>query len=212
MIRRLASYYPERGLRFYATGKLRADPIFAAAWERLRGSTLPLLDIGCGIGLLAFYLREKGFANPILGLDLDAEKIGFARQVAQGRYAEVEFAVKDVTELHKFQGNIVMMDVLHYLNPEKQHALLRQLARKIAPGGMCLIRATPRDTSWRFRTTQIEEWFIHACGWMKTGATHYLEAEEIMAPFREVGAVAETLPLWGRTPFNSHLFVFTRPA
>ena len=45
----------------YAGRKLRRDPIFPAAYELLRESNEPLLDVGCGVGLLAFYLRERNF-------------------------------------------------------------------------------------------------------------------------------------------------------
>src|SRR3979490_1793111 len=74
--RRVAALFPQLWLRRYVTSKLRRDPIYPAACELFRGSDDPILDIGCGLGLLAFYLRERGCQQPILGLDLDARKIG----------------------------------------------------------------------------------------------------------------------------------------
>ena len=68
---RVAALYPQRWLRYYASGKLRSDTVFALAFELVRNSDEPLLDVGCGVGLLPFYLRERGFRSPILGLDTD---------------------------------------------------------------------------------------------------------------------------------------------
>ena len=57
---RVASRFPRGWLRSYVKSKLRRDPIFPAAYELLHGSKGPILDVGCGVGLLAFYLRERG--------------------------------------------------------------------------------------------------------------------------------------------------------
>jgi 2-polyprenyl-3-methyl-5-hydroxy-6-metoxy-1,4-benzoquinol methylase len=72
----------------YVSAKLRSDPVYGAVVKELAGSTLPVLDIGCGIGLLAFYLRESGFTPAITGFDYDAGKI----DSAQGMSARSGFA------------------------------------------------------------------------------------------------------------------------
>ncbi|MFL6595491.1 MAG: class I SAM-dependent methyltransferase, partial [Chthoniobacterales bacterium] len=58
--RSVAALYTETWLRHYVGSKLRRDGVFAAAYELLRDSDQPILDIGCGVGLLPFYLRERG--------------------------------------------------------------------------------------------------------------------------------------------------------
>lgn len=208
LIERIASQFDGRWRQGYVRGKLRSDPIFAAAFELLKDSALPVLDVGCGLGLFEFYLREHGFAPPLVGLDFDAGKIAEARRVAARHYREVTFTVGDVLAAGGFCGHVVLFDVLHYLPAERQAVVLDHLAGQVAPGGLCLIRATPRDGSWRFRVTQCEELFLRASQWMKSRARHYATFEEIVAPFRARGFSCEARPLWGRTPFNSHLFVF----
>ena len=47
MIERIARRYEGRWLQGYARGKLRGDPVFAAAFELLKDAPLPVLDI-CG--------------------------------------------------------------------------------------------------------------------------------------------------------------------
>jgi 2-polyprenyl-3-methyl-5-hydroxy-6-metoxy-1,4-benzoquinol methylase len=207
VIERIALQYPGRWLQGYARGKLRSDPVFAAAFDLLKDSPLPVLDVGCGIGLFEFYLRECGFLPPLVGVDFDAGKIAQAQQIAGHTYCDLTFSVGDVLTTGDFRGHVVLFDVLHYLSPERQSALLEQLASHVAPGGLCLIRGTPRDASWRFRVTQIQEFFLRAFLWMKSGAVHYPTIEETLAPFRARGFTCEVRPLWGHTPFNSHLFV-----
>ena len=52
---------------------------------------------------------------------------------------------------------------------------------------------------------------VKAIRWMRSGVVHYPVAEEVCAPFRARGFACEVRPLWGGTPFNSHLFVFRAP-
>ena len=212
-IERIARRYEGRWLQGYARGKLRGDPVFAAAWELLQDSPLPVLDLGCGIGLFEFYLREHGYAAPLVGCDFDAPKIAQAQRIAAATDAAIRFCTADLTRPlpPSAAGHVVILDVLHYLPAAAQRSLLESAAVRVAPGGLCFIRATPRDASWRFRVTQAEEWFIRAISWMKSGAVDYGTAAEITAPFVARGFTAEARPLWGRTPFNSYLFVLRAP-
>ena len=68
----IASRYPRGFLRTYVRAKLASDPVYAAVFEQLRGSDLPVIDVGCGVGILAMYLRQRGFTAPIVGIDHDA--------------------------------------------------------------------------------------------------------------------------------------------
>lgn len=210
MIERIARRYQSRWLQGYARGKLRSDPAFEAAFEAIRDTHLPVLDIGCGIGLFPLFLREKGFRELIVGIDLDEKKIAHAQRAASGEPG-IHLLVQDAAATHEFVGNAVLLDVLHYIDRQQQLDLLERVAEQIAPGGVCVIRDTLRDGSWRFRATQLEELFMRAVSWMKSGVQHYPTLEEITAPFRRRGFAEEARPLWGRTPFNSYLFVFRRP-
>jgi len=208
---RIASQFEGRWLRGYARGKLRGDPVFATAFDLLKNSPLPVLDVGCGVGLFSFYLRERGFGAPLAGIDFDAAKIAKARAISSRAYRDIAFSVDDAFTPANFRGHIVLFDVLHYLPAARQRPLLERLADLVAPGALCLVRATPRDDSWRFRATQIEELLLRASLWMKSKARHYGSIDDIVAPFRERGFDCEMRPLWGCTPFNSHFFVFRAP-
>jgi len=209
---RVAGRFGERWLRIYAGRKLRSDPIFPAAFELLRESRQPLVDIGCGVGLLAFYLRERNFLPPIIGLDSDGRKIERANAVAAGVYHDLDFIEQDACESIAQTGNIVLFDLLHYLRPNDQARLLDRLAPRVAPGGLLVIRDCPRDGNARFWLTHLAERFAQTTTWNMKAALHYPTRDQIFAAFAEDQFSRTVAPLWGRTPFNNHLFIFRRHA
>jgi len=150
--RDVAALFDSRFLRGYARSKLARDPVYAAVASRL--PELPLLDLGCGVGLLAFSLRQRGFRSPILGVDYDARKIDAARRAGDG---SVEFRRADVRDPIDVRGNVALLDVLHYFTDEDQQQILRNVAACVAPGGVAIIRDAIRDGSWRYRATYVEE-------------------------------------------------------
>ena len=207
---RAAARFQERWLRIYAVRKLRNDPIYAAAYELFRASPQPLVDLGCGVGLLAFYLRERDFLPPISGLDCDGRKIGRARQAAHGVYQGLEFIEQDATASIAQSGHIVLFDLLHYLPPNEQERLLHRLAARLAPGGILLIRDCPCDGNIRFWLTYLAERFAQHITWNLKATLHFPIREQIFAAFDETKFSRTVAPLWGRSPFNNHLFIFRR--
>lgn len=207
---RAAANFGERWLRSYVGRKLRSDPIFPAAFELLRGSSQPLIDLGCGVGLLAFYLRERDFLEPITGLDRDSRKIARARVVAERTYRDVSFIEQDVCEPIAASGNVVLFDLLHYLPPNEQMTLLARLAARVAPTGMLIVRDCPRDGNVRFWLTYLAERFAQSTTWNMKVKLHFPTRDNICQAFDENDFSHNIASLWGRTPFNNHLFVFRR--
>lgn len=207
----IAALFESRWNRHYAAAKLRSDPLYGALADALRGSDLPLLDLGCGIGLSAFHLRTRGMDFPVRGLDYDGRKIDAARKAAErGGFSDLTFDRYDLREgLPEHRGNVSILDILQFFTPEALKTLLQQAAERVAPGGTLVIRSGLRDDSTRFRITVAGDLLAKATFWMKAAPTHYPTAgdfREILSPFGDV-AVS---PLWGRTPFNNHLIVLRR--
>jgi 2-polyprenyl-3-methyl-5-hydroxy-6-metoxy-1,4-benzoquinol methylase len=210
IVARIAARYRLRRHRSYVRSKLRWDPLFAGVAPLFVGSSRPLLDIGCGLGLLGQYLRERGFRAPYLGLDLDERKIEEARLAASGDGLDLEFAAGSAASLPGFLGDVALLDVLHYMPAEAQQRTLVEVASRVAPDGILVIRNVLKDGSWRFAATVAQERFSGALGWMRFPACHFPEREEIESPLRAMGFATHVVPLWGRTPFNSYLFVARR--
>lgn len=208
---KIARCYSEHGDRGYAATKLRTDPLYAALAEHLRDSQLPLLDIGCGLGLNAFFLRSRGIHVPILGLDYDARKIDAARQAAvTSRSENLSFCHHDArTGLPDHSGNVCILDTLQFFSQEEQESLLTLAASRVAPGGMLVIRSGLRDASWRFKITLCGDWLAKATSWMKAAPEIFPTASELTRILSPHGEIKIT-PLWGWTPFNSHLIVMIR--
>lgn len=203
--REIAACFPSQWDRHYAASKLRTDPLYEALTADLAGSTLPLLDIGCGIGLSAHFLRSRGIDVAIQGLDYDARKIHSAREAAAAAgLADVSYEPHDAREgLPDHHGNVCILDILQFFDPTAQETLLRLAASRVAPGGLLLIRSGIRDDSWRFKITVAGDLLAKATRWMKAAPSHYptrADFERILGPF---GAL-EITPLWGKTPFNNH--------
>jgi len=210
-IPQIASHFPGHWNRHYVPAKLRSDPLYLALAQHLRHSALPLLDVGCGLGLAAFFLRSRGVAVPIHGLDYDPRKIAAARiAAASSQSSELTFSHHDARSgLPEHRGNVCILDILQFFTPAQQESLLHLATARLAPGGKLIIRSGLRDPSWRFRVTVLGDWLAKATFWMKAAPTHYPTADDfrrILCPF---GHVAIS-PLWGGTPFNNHLIVLAR--
>jgi SAM-dependent methyltransferase len=199
--RRVAALYPTRFLRWYVRWKVAADPVYAAVFERLGDVRDPIVDLGCGAGVLAAYLRIRGNGTPVSGIDHDARKIDIARRCG---LPDATFTAGDVSNI-ALRGAVVMLDVLHYLSDEAQWALLRRAAGE---ANIVIVRDAIRDGSLRYRLTYAEETLARAVGWLKAPRLNFPRLETVGTPFAAFDA--EVTPLWGRTPFNNYLFVFRR--
>lgn len=202
---RIASLYERRSLQSYARWKVRMDPLYEMVAGILGNRHAPVVDVGCGVGILAFYLREHGHTGAIVGVDFDARKIAEARKAAT-RYRGVDFVTADAKNPLPEGHDVVLLDLLHYLAPQDQQVVLANAARAARSGGIVIIRQGIADGSWRHRSSMIVDAFGRMIRWMKAGRLHFPTRETVVAAFE--GFEAEIRPLWGRTPFNNYLFVF----
>ena len=198
---RVAAHYPSRFLRAYVRWKVRIDPVYAAVFERIGDEPGEILDVGCGIGVLAVYLRERGCRLPIFGIDHDERKISIARQVLP----DATFEVGDARRIDRGAGTMLMLDLIHYFRSQDQAAILESAARVAST---VIIRDAVRDGSWRYRVTFAQELFSRTVRWLRAERLHFATRDDLTKPFS--GFSAEVLPLYGRTPFNNYLFVFRR--
>lgn len=205
----IARRYDGHLQRCHVRWKLRVDPAYAATAAAIAGIPLPLLDIGCGLGLLGQYLNAPGHVQPYVGLDHDHRKIVAGKRAAHrgGLDAVVHLQHADADELPAVQGHVALLDVLHYLDAERQHSLLQAAMEHLAPDGCLIIRSVLREPNWRFHATRVEEFFLRVSGWIPGGAQHYPTAAELRRPLEDAGLDVHIESLRGRTPYNSYLIV-----
>ncbi len=197
---------------YYTLAKLRTDPLYPGALAALRGSTAPVLDLGCGLGLFAHALRADGQVMPYLGVDIDADKIRRAGPIAaRSALGDVRFAVLDLgVGLPAHAGSVAILDVLQYLTHERQRALLAEVCTMIAPGARLVIRTGLADASTRGRTTRITDRLAHTFGWMQETPKQYPTRDSLCGQLESAGLGVTCEPLYGNTPFNNWLIVARR--
>ncbi len=216
-IERIAARFASRWHQGYVRGKLKHDPVFddAVTWARRAASAAhaaPLLDAGCGLGLLAHWLRESEVGIPVRGVDPDDRKIIAAREAAvRGELSEVVFETTDArTAVDNPCGSVFLLDLLHYLPPPDRAGLLARVATNVPTGAVVYIRNGLRRRGWRHGVTKLGEWFAHRSGWLSTGSFGLPDESEIAGHFPEAQFERTIGPLWGHTPFNSYRLAFVR--
>jgi 2-polyprenyl-3-methyl-5-hydroxy-6-metoxy-1,4-benzoquinol methylase len=206
--RQISQLFDRKWHQHYVRSKLKRDPLFPAVIKELQGSTRPLLDIGCGIGLLALQLKMLGFQQSIHGVDYDEPKILAARQAAgKAEFQGLSFDAHDArTGLPEHKGDVCILDILQFFTPEEQKTLLDQAVKCVAPGGKLIIRSTLRDASKRFQWTVWGDRLAKITAWMKSAPIYYPTKETFQEALGAHGAL-EIRPLYEGTPFNNYLIV-----
>jgi SAM-dependent methyltransferase len=210
--RRISSLCGSKWDRYYTLSKLKTDPVYAGVFRELEGRGAPLLDIGCGMGLLAFYLRERGWKGEVAGLDYDERKIDAGRRmVGAGGHRGISLSVGDARgDLPGHRGDVTILDILQFFTPDEQERLLRAAASRVAPGGKFIIRSGLRERNFRFFLTKSMDFVARATFWMKSAPVHYPTASFFRETLEPEGFSVRIAPLWGRTPFNNYLVVAGR--
>jgi 2-polyprenyl-3-methyl-5-hydroxy-6-metoxy-1,4-benzoquinol methylase len=207
-----ARWFGNRYYYYYSRAKLRSDPLYPGVVDALRGTQAPLLDLGCGIGLLAHALRSSDVHVPYRGVDNDAPKIaGAKRGAAHAGLHDVQFDVVDLaTGMPAHRGSVAILDVLQFLSQAQQDALLDAAIAALAPGGKLVIRTGLDDGTARARTTRRIDVLSNTLRWMNAAPKRYPVAEELRARFDAAGLQSSFEPLYGNTPFNNWRIVATR--
>ncbi len=211
------AFLPSRYHYHYAHSKLASDPLYAGVIDALGNARAPLLDLGCGIGLLAHYCAAHGRPLDYCGVDNDAGKITIAREgaarvgLANARFEVCDLAQADLDAVFAaHRGSVAILDMLQFLSAEGQARLLVRSAACLTPGARLVIRNGLSDGGWRARVTRAADLFARASRWMNAAPLRYPTRAGLAAQFEALGLRAQFRPLWGRTPFNNWLVVAER--
>jgi len=197
---------------YYARAKLGSDPLYPGVCEALRGTRAPLLDLGCGLGLLAHALRQDGIDLRYFGVDNDAGKIAAARRAAaRSGLADAGFESLDLSRaLPPHRGSVAMLDVLQFFGPQRQADIVDAMIGMLESGARLVIRTGLDDGSRRARITRTTDHLARMLGWMNAAPRHYPDADLLRARFDAAGLRSEFAPLSGDTPFNNWRIVASR--
>ncbi|HMA33259.1 MAG TPA: class I SAM-dependent methyltransferase [Chloroflexia bacterium] len=115
----------------------------AAAGENVHGEAdfvesyqpWAVLDAGCGTGRVGIELARRGIT--VVGADIDARMLAAARQKAP----EIPWHLADLRTLdlpHRFGAIVLAGNVMIFLAPGTEGAVLQNMARHLAPDGVLI--------------------------------------------------------------------------
>ena len=208
-VRRIVRAYDDPIVRAYCWGR------FAIVRQRFLdeiGQYLPatgtVLDIGCGFGLFSLYYAATAPGRFMRGVDLNPRRIALARRAAAR--LGIENVGYEQVDARDFKGDsevaaAYMLDIVHHVAPAAVPALLRQLHRAVAPGGMLLVK----DVDTR---PVLKRWFT----WVLDKAmdprapVHYWSGEALGGALEAAGFTVRRHVMIDILPYPHILYVCTR--
>lgn len=224
LIDRASEPYRNAGLFAYnfARGKLGSDPVFCAMLERgLLLGRGHILDLGCGQGLLASWLRAAQLCyqngawpqgwppapNPrstrgieLMDRDVDRARaaLGPACEISQGDIRSAEFGSTDA---------VVILDVLHYMTKDEQLQVLRRVRAALPAHGLLLMRIGDADGGFKFRYSQWVDKLVMLFRGHASVATHCRSAAQWRELLLDCGFEVQVTPMSEGTRFANVLLI-----
>lgn len=139
--------------RLHLVGRWRLCPLpTIAAYAPRQGV---VVDLGCGHGLFSQLLARRSSERSVIGLDLDVKKIELARQVT---LPNLRYEVGDIGAVNLPAADCVtILDVLYLIPHVVQEQLLRSVVKKLAPGGVLILKEMGDEPHWKARLNWLEE-------------------------------------------------------
>ena len=206
---------------YFARSKLRMDPVYRAILELglLSGRTR-VLDLGCGQGLLAAWLKAAESCHALgnwprtwppapqalstRGIELNARCVKRARaalgSASQVTHADIRCASFGTADA------VVILDVLHYLPPQAQRDVLQRSRAALEPHGLLLLRVGDAGAGLRFRCGQWCDELLMLLGGHSL-AQHCRSVAQWRELLRDCGFDSETKPMSRGTPFANVLLI-----
>lgn len=194
----------------FARGKLTRDPAYGTVLGLLP-TTGTLLDVGCGEGYLLALAREARPDLALVGVDHDERRVEVARTALAGEPA-LTLHVGDLRSLALPAADLITcLDVLHYMPPAEQDAVLARLAATLHPGGALLVRDGQADAGLRSTLLRWSETLAVALGRHRGDGVFFRPAQALGDAMRNLDLVVEVAPCHDGTPFANLLFVARKP-
>jgi SAM-dependent methyltransferase len=209
----------------FARGKLGRDPVFPALLESgLFADARRILDLGCGHALLAHWLDAASQLHDDAGWPTH-----WPRPARFERYRGIERAADIVSRtaatlppgasmccgdlretMLEPADRIVLLDVLHYLPPDAQEALLDRIRDALCDDGLLILRVGDATAGWRHQVSEWTDRLVLFAGGAGLPRLHARPMSAWLAALASRGFAVETRPMSQGTPFANTLLVARR--
>ena len=190
----------------FARGKLRGDPVFRHLLEaRLVPEGARVLDLGSGQGLLGALLAAAGAPRvaSYRGIELMARDVARAHRalgpgsgVEAGDIRSAAFGAADA---------VVILDVLHYMDPAAQDDVLRRVRRALEGGGVLLLRVGDAAAGLPFRVSNWVDWTVALVRGHGATRFHCRSVAQWRAALEALDFTVRAEPMSRGTPFANVL-------
>ncbi|AYL98016.1 trifunctional MMPL family transporter/lysophospholipid acyltransferase/class I SAM-dependent methyltransferase [Mucilaginibacter celer] len=145
-------------LEWYMRIKVRLEKNYQV-FHNLLPKQGKMLDLGCGYGFMPYMLHFAAPEREFTGVDYDEEKIEVASNCFS-KTDDINFVYADALQFEMQQYDaIIMADMLHYLQPDRQTHLIEKCITALNPGGKLIIRDGDADLQQRQKGTALTEVF-----------------------------------------------------
>lgn len=210
----------------FARGKFGGDPVFAGL---LRHGLIParsrVLDIGCGQGLLAALLYSIQ-SNPKLlqewpvdwapapvgihlrGIELMPRDVQRARRALAPLESDAEITQGDMCKADFGQTDVaVLLDVLHYVDYDAQHDILRRVNTALSAEGRLLLRVGNAAAGLPFQFSNWVDMLVTLVRRQRWIHLYCRSLKQWLGVLAELGFKVETLTMDQGTPFANVLLI-----
>jgi 2-polyprenyl-3-methyl-5-hydroxy-6-metoxy-1,4-benzoquinol methylase len=141
-----------------------------------------VLDVGCGSGLFLGLLARTGTITDGVGFDVDERAVAAARNIATHgvRLRFERLAPSEPWPEGPFDV-VSMIDVMHHVPVAEQRGTVREVARRLAPGGVFLYKDMVERPFWRALANRLHD-LVMARQWI-----HYLPVDAVADEARRAG-------------------------
>ncbi len=232
LVLRAAERYRQAGRAayYFARGKLGGDPVFAALLRDGRvNDAARVVDVGCGLGLLAAWLANAEVCDPrsasewpqtwalppknwtLHGFDLRTQAVTAGQCALSDLGHRVSLSVGDARDTSLPACDVVvMLDVLHYMDRDAQQALLKSAHQVLAPGGTVLLRVADITSNWRSRYTLMVDWWVTILRDRRWPRLHCRSLAQWTLLLESIGYAVVAQPMSEGTLFANVLLIATK--
>jgi SAM-dependent methyltransferase len=132
-----------------------------------------ILDVGCGMGHLLYYLKAKGYHN-IMGVDVSPEQVAYCQEFVLPQAQLTPDLISFLGERPSHWDCIVMKDVIEHLPRKEIIPTLAAVHDALAKGATLLIETGNMASATGLFVRYID--FTHECGFTENSLRQVLRA------------------------------------